>query len=152
MALNRRGFLTGLLAIITSAVTARATTRKSGGETGRDALRLVCLFRHPGGAAGLGRHYLAAAAGEADTARLVTLVSRQLKELSEPVYRAPEAELRSALDEKVRTDFARGEVVMVDGWLLSVTEARLCALATLVPECQSLRRVNTGQEGIPPGG
>lgn len=35
---------------------------------------------------------------------------------------------RSQLAARVRDDFAAGRVVMLDRWMLSVTEARLCAL------------------------
>jgi hypothetical protein len=41
-------------------------------------------------------------------------------------------ELRSAIAAGVRDDFANARVVTVDGWMLAVTEARLCALACLV--------------------
>jgi len=33
----------------------------------------------------------------------------------------------------VRDDFTNGRVVVVDGWVLSVTEARQCALFSLLP-------------------
>jgi hypothetical protein len=33
----------------------------------------------------------------------------------------------------VRSDFARGRTVAVDGWILSATEARQCALYSLLP-------------------
>jgi hypothetical protein len=36
--------------------------------------------------------------------------------------------LRRRLDAKVREDFASGTTVQLDGWVLSRTEARLCAL------------------------
>ncbi len=39
------------------------------------------------------------------------------------------ASLRASVGARIRRDFADGEVVSVDGWLLSVTEARLCAFA-----------------------
>jgi hypothetical protein len=39
---------------------------------------------------------------------------------------------RPQIAARVRDDFAAGRVVMLDGWMLSVTEARLCAL-TLRP-------------------
>ena len=42
------------------------------------------------------------------------------------------AELRSAIAASVRDDFAASRVVTVDGWMLAITEARLCALAYLV--------------------
>jgi hypothetical protein len=41
------------------------------------------------------------------------------------------AELRVLVREAQRSDFAEGRTVMVDGWILSRTEARLCALAAL---------------------
>jgi hypothetical protein len=36
--------------------------------------------------------------------------------------------LLAALDARVRAEFATGDVVRIDGWLLGRTEARLCAL------------------------
>jgi hypothetical protein len=38
----------------------------------------------------------------------------------------------SSLDGLVRYDFAHGRTVVVDGWVLSVTEARQCALFSLL--------------------
>ncbi len=35
------------------------------------------------------------------------------------------------LAQKVRTDFQEGRTIMLDGWLLSITEARQCALMSL---------------------
>ena len=32
-----------------------------------------------------------------------------------------------ALDERIRVEFARGDIVQIGGWVLSRTEARLCA-------------------------
>ena len=37
------------------------------------------------------------------------------------------------LAELVRADFEAGRTVVVDGWILSVTEARQCALFSLLP-------------------
>lgn len=36
------------------------------------------------------------------------------------------------LRDQVRSDFAEGRIVMVDGWLLAVTEARAAALVSLL--------------------
>jgi hypothetical protein len=41
------------------------------------------------------------------------------------------AERQQAIGARIRRDFAEGVVVTVDGWMLSRTEARLCALAAL---------------------
>jgi hypothetical protein len=39
---------------------------------------------------------------------------------------------RRELQFVIRDDFAHERIVTVDGWMLSVTEARLCALAHLI--------------------
>jgi hypothetical protein len=43
--------------------------------------------------------------------------------------RAIATQPRAHIAARVREDFAAGRVVLLDGWMLSVTEARLCALA-----------------------
>ncbi|MGZ3777630.1 MAG: hypothetical protein ACXVIY_02405 [Mucilaginibacter sp.] len=40
--------------------------------------------------------------------------------------------LRLALAKQVKQDFVMGKIVTVDGWVLSVTEARQCALFSIV--------------------
>ena len=45
---------------------------------------------------------------------------------------ASRARLGRRIDKLCRGDFAAGDVVSVDGWLLSRTEAGLCVLAALV--------------------
>jgi hypothetical protein len=40
--------------------------------------------------------------------------------------------LRERVKRRVRQDFAEDQVTLVDGWILSITEARLCALAALL--------------------
>lgn len=40
--------------------------------------------------------------------------------------------LRSALERQVIQDFAAGKIVTADGWILSVTEARQCALFSIL--------------------
>jgi hypothetical protein len=37
-----------------------------------------------------------------------------------------------SLQEKIEQDYTSGTIVMIDGWLLSVTEARQCALFSLI--------------------
>src|SRR5216110_804549 len=41
--------------------------------------------------------------------------------------------LAKSIDDQVRDDFANGRTVIVDGWVLSVTEARQAALFSLTP-------------------
>jgi hypothetical protein len=55
-----------------------------------------------------------------------------------PAYRpgfenaATIAKLRRSIGQRVRRDFAIGDTVQVDGWVLSLTELRLYALAALI--------------------
>ena len=37
-------------------------------------------------------------------------------------------QLRDSLEARIRRDFVRGDIVQLQGWVLSRTEARLCAL------------------------
>ena len=92
-----------------------------------------CLIRclsNQDGARALGMRYLAIAPHEADPlalARLVAGSSRRLLTLAG----ADVVTLRALLAKQQRSDFAGGRVVNIDGWLLSLTEARICALAAL---------------------
>jgi|SRR5579863_8736456 len=40
--------------------------------------------------------------------------------------------LRSALVRQCKQDFSAGKIVTIDGWILSVTEARQCALFSIL--------------------
>ena len=42
-----------------------------------------------------------------------------------------DATLKQLLEERVKSDFDQGETVILDGWILSKTEARQCALFSL---------------------
>jgi hypothetical protein len=134
---SRRTFLAGLAAgIVGAAIGLRRYW--SGGGAGRDAaLRLAGVLRHPDGAALLGRLYLAGHPQEADAARLATLIAAALDPALTPVSAATDTALRAGLEERIRTDFTRGEMVAVGGWLLSVTEARLCALVSLLRDTKA---------------
>jgi len=43
-----------------------------------------------------------------------------------------ESAIHQYLEEKIKKDFDEGKTVMVNGWVLSVTEARQCALYSLI--------------------
>ena len=66
----------------------------------------------------LGDAYLSANPGERDIGALQALT-------------VPAEDLRLAAD-AIGTDFATGNVVQLDGWILSRTEARHCALYSLL--------------------
>lgn len=76
----------------------------------------------------VGRAYLEVYPDEASVARLVELIG------------VPADELASATDgtaalpwfrQRIAEDFRTGRTVLVRGWVLSRTEARVCALASL---------------------
>lgn len=75
----------------------------------------------------VGREYLRLRPEEADASRLLDLVAASLRPSPGP---AP-ARLGAAVARQVASDFAEERVVRLQGWVVSVTEARLCAAATL---------------------
>jgi hypothetical protein len=95
----------------------------------RDAQRLAGLIRHADSAALLGGSTWPAP--QADAARLVTLIGAASSTALTPISAITDEALRAGLEEKIRTDFIAGDLVAVGGWLLSITEARLCALVSL---------------------
>lgn len=44
------------------------------------------------------------------------------------------SELNSILEKRVKNDFNTGQTIIIDGLILSLTEARQCALYTLIPQ------------------
>ena len=97
------------------------------------AERLLSALGRPESAAVVGRRYLAGHPGEADRRRLAESLDLDLRRQDCDPAQADPARLRAGITRQVRADFAHGRVVRVDGWVLSVTEARLCALAALTP-------------------
>ncbi len=81
------------------------------------------LFRHAESAAALGAEFARLRPAEASIPALL----RQLDLPRIPPRRAELARLR----ERHRLDFREGRVVRLEGWMLSTTELRLCALVHL---------------------
>jgi hypothetical protein len=103
-----------------------------GGNVTREARRFAGMLRHPDSAAWLGRLYLEVNPREADMAQLVRLIGAARGPALPPASPTTDEALRADLDERIRNDFIYGNMVAVDGWLLSLTEARLCALVSLL--------------------
>ena len=72
----------------------------------------------------LGERYRALVPAESDADALTRAILPQAEASSAAV-------LRDRLDDDVRRDFNAGRTVTVNGWILSVTEARQCALYSL---------------------
>ena len=87
------------------------------------------LVHHRASAERIGRRYLAMLPADTDRPRL-RMLSRALDRALQANRYEPELAarlLRQGIDE----DFRRGDTVVVDGWVLAVTEARLCAVIAL---------------------
>lgn len=86
-------------------------------------------FTHPADAAALGRRWLQTESARADVASLL----QQLLD-DTPLWRAalrsPGA-IRELAAERTALDFSKGATIELDGWVLSRTEIRLCAIAAL---------------------
>lgn len=84
-----------------------------------------------GAIAGFGAAYRDAHPEESSPVVLSGFVDRALAAAAVGQLPADDAGLRALLQQRVRAEYAKGEVVRVDGWILSVTEARLYALVSL---------------------
>lgn len=123
MRLGRRGLMLGALTTALDAVLPP-------GSPATDSLALEraigALFSDQCAARLAGDHYLRAHAQEADREVLHTLLFG-----AAPAPTA--AALRRGIVERRRADFAREDTVLVAGWVLARSEARLCALVSLLP-------------------
>ncbi|QQP88281.1 hypothetical protein IGS68_19830 [Skermanella sp. TT6] len=88
-----------------------------------EAQRLLALLRSPAAARRIGRAYLETARDEADPAKLAALIVGG--------GGMSDGDLLRHVAERQRADFAAGRTVKLDGWVLSRTEARLYALASV---------------------
>jgi hypothetical protein len=92
---------------------------------------LADALDHPGSARLIGRKVLAAAPGLSPD-RLVAALAGAAGLAAERLPTIDRALLRSRLRAARAGEFHRGETVRVEGWVLSATEARLCALVALL--------------------
>ncbi len=96
------------------------------------AAKLANLFAHKESAATIGSAYLRSTPTEA---AVPILLARLFRNQPRPGHREVRTDVetrRKTLAQQIRRDFATKQVVTVDGWVLSLTEFRLCGLATLV--------------------
>ena len=108
--MRRRAAITGALALCAA-----------GGSASQSG-DLVGLFADPARARRLGSAYLKGLGEQPTAAALGALVWRDIP---------GGGTLRTEVAALIRRDFAEERLACVEGWLLSQTEARLCALAAL---------------------
>jgi hypothetical protein len=137
---SRRRFLSSFLWLAMLGLTrSRVTWAEVTKQTKQDRLRslLEDLLKHTESAVVIGREYLRQAPGEREPQILVDLISSRC---CEGVFGSDSEKLRASLRLHRRHDFAAGHIVKIHGWMLSITEARLCALAARVLDPRSVDR------------
>ena len=92
---------------------------------------ILQLLRHEESASHIGHLALASRPEMADRGALLTQLLDDLRLDVARATRASADMLGLRLTERIRNDFAELCTISLDGWLLSLTEVRLCALAAL---------------------
>ena len=102
-------------------------------QVGRERLSLKAallgVLSDPQGVGDIGRAYLNLFPSEANARQLVSLIVERHPGAFGPAVSLEEA--RALLQQAVREDFHEEKTVELNGWVVSRTEARLCALACL---------------------
>jgi hypothetical protein len=112
------------------ALPASALARPAGTLSPPLAARLGRLFSNRESARVIGRRYLALRPEEANLNRLTALICRTPENRARLAHASSE-QLRGFLSEQQRIDFEHGRTVNIEGWVLSETETRLCAIAAI---------------------
>ncbi len=82
------------------------------------------LIAHRNSAAIIGEAYLTQFVEERSTTKLMSKIRESLQNDTQCID-------KQALLRRIRADFERGDIVKLHGWLLSRTEARVCALFSI---------------------
>jgi hypothetical protein len=90
--------------------------------------RLLAVFAHPASARRLGAKVLPTLGGPSEAALVDALISRQ-PGLAAALEQGDDAAVARSLREAVAADFRHVRTHVAGGWVLSRTEAELCALA-----------------------
>jgi hypothetical protein len=124
--MKRRGVLLGIAATLAlGSLPGINWLRRSGApKTMAEA-----MFSDPATARMIGVRYLAEAAHECDAAVLAAELPAGCA--APPTSRHELEDIRKIVDAQRERDFATGDTVIIDGWILARTEARLCALTVL---------------------
>jgi hypothetical protein len=94
--------------------------------------RLAALLEHQESAKSIGRAYLQRYPQEAAIGVLHNQIVSSLASDAAALILTQDSDLKDQLDRAVRQDFEVEKIVKLHGWILSLTEARLCALTALL--------------------
>ena len=125
MILDRRRFLQVSAAGMAASFTSSACARDNARVLSRPQLLEMLGAQR---VREIGSRYRATVPGENTEAALRDAIigSRRQSSSLSSIWRDP-------TERQIRDDFAAGRTVIVDGWVLSTTEARQCALFSLAP-------------------
>jgi hypothetical protein len=121
MPLDRRRFLQLTAARIVAGVAGSACA--AGADSAASDRPTLLSMLGPDRVRELGTHYRSATPSENSVGALRAALS--------DTSRAKIPGFHASVDDKIRDDFAAGRTVLVDGWVLSLTEARQSALFSL---------------------
>ena len=108
------------------------SAREDPAKTDATARRLLAAIGPQESAAVLGDVVLAASSEPLTTAGIVSTLQGRLAVSTKQLETMPVDLLRRKIDGHVRAEHIAGDTLSVEGWELSVTEARLYALAALL--------------------
>ena len=132
--LSRRAFLRWLLLLAVVPVMHRLRMLRWFGplEQGDPlARKLTAVVRHTASASTVGAAYLRQRPEEANQRRLAELMLSADPTLRRRITTARGGHVRRRLEQCHRADLAHSRTAKIDGWIVSLTEARLCALVAL---------------------
>ncbi len=93
--------------------------------------KLSNFYIHKLSARVIGREYLRQIPDEANLERLVELLCSEKLLSKEKILHLDLTSLRKLLQSQQQQDFENGQIVRIHGWMLSLTEARLCAISAV---------------------
>jgi len=127
--LHRREFLKHLGAASALAASGSVTAVLACGES-RDPLLVAIegLFDDPEAARTVGAAWLAERPAPMDSTRLLAALADDRVDEVRALARSDPAALHARLRERHRMDFEADRTTEVGGWVLSITEARVCGL------------------------
>jgi hypothetical protein len=131
--IHRRQFLLLALGLAGSVAAGSRLSGSAEGWLRQGSLgaKLTALFVHQESAQAIGRAYLQRFPQEANIRTLEDQIAQGIAGGRTLLVATGKPEISKLLSNRIRQDFATDQVVKVQGWILSITEARLCALTTL---------------------
>ena len=127
---RRRRFLQ-LMAATAAALAVQPAGLLSDGTNWQEPLAapFLDLFSRPESARVIGHAYLQVNPQEANSTWLLNRITLDVAGCSGGDYEGDG--LAALLQQGIRQDFADGNTVKLNGWILAITEARLCALTVM---------------------